>query len=296
MAPVAPETTRREREVTPGQTILQWIENLAKVGGFFAIFGYLSLITHFNTIGLSAEPLGIDRYMMELGELAGAIPLAIMLSVPLLAAGGLLFLIWRRFLPHPDSTALASWAGRKSAPWIMAALLMIVYWTLLKTDAFTGRFGIAVGDLSRGAAGRGSWILFFVLFYICAGALALSTSLRRLARKQESRNARWWLVPLGVTAMLALQLPLVYGRTFHSSAFPRVQVVRGVITATPICGLLLLQTTSSFYVWTVQNNAGLIEIVPRADVKRFAVGQSADLWDMVNEVAQKRAISLCPAI
>jgi hypothetical protein len=298
MAPAVPETARRGGESNPAQTIVQWIENLTKIGVFFAIFGYLSLRAHFNTIGLSVGSLEIQRYLQELAEIAGTMSLAVVWLTPVLIVGWLLFVLLGRLLPRWDSPALGRWASGLVAPLMMAAVLMIVCRILLATDALTGRFDIAVGYLSKGDSGRGSETLFFVVFYIWAAGLAISTALGRLARKRESRYARWWLVPLGITGILAFQLTLIYGRTLHSSEFPRIQVVTaGTANApAPSCGLLLLESTSALHIWTVRNNLGLIEVVPRSEIKQVLTGSSADLWAMVNLAEQKRTVPLCPVL
>jgi hypothetical protein len=102
-----------------------------------------------------------------------------------------------------------------------------------------------------------------------------------------------------LVALVALQLPIVYGRTLHNSEYLKAQVLlsagKGSIEQEPICGLAVLSTNSDLMLWQVQSGFGSIRVIPKSEIRQTITGESADVWEVAGKAARKRPISLCPA-
>jgi len=298
---------------TAAPSLPRVIEVLTKMSAAFAVFGYLSLRSHLNTLGISSTgSFGIERYLAELPEIVGIVFLPLLaLGIPLalvcvLVAFGMFL---RRRIPVRSqfsvrvskiSDYLLLFAESIEAPILVSAGILLLGWFTLMTQAAGGStaIGLAVGDLTHSRRPDG-WASFFVILYGCAVAYLLCHACRRLVERQHGRHANLWYLPMGLIACVALQLPILYGRILHNSEYAKVQVTlppeHGSSQPASVCGLMLLRENSDLLLWQAQNTVGSIRTIPVSEMKQLVSGESADIWDLIDKAGRSEAISLCPA-
>jgi hypothetical protein len=292
--------------------LLSIVEAITIVFAACAVFGYLSLRSHLNTIGVTDfGSLGLDRYLAELAELVFQIILWILISGIVLVLISMLALalysVLRRFrLQQRASISTAAWpvafrsfTGSIEAPLLMSALVMLLGWAMLMALR-SGDIGLAVGELSKKVTPASQTTFLPPVFLLLLGCgVLLCRACLRSAVQQKSRYSRLWFFPLGIVIISALQWPILYGRTMHNSEYvkAKVEMVQksGATEREPICGLLVLETNSSLHLWQVFNGVGQIRVIPKSGVGHLITGESDSIWKLVDRAkAKKEPISLCP--
>ena len=277
---------------------LRILQVLGSLSAALVAFGYLSLRTHLNRIGVgSSVSLGVDRYLMEIPEilatvLAAAIPFGFIAAVAAIAS-----VAYRRFRPSsPHSFARVDrWASTDRAPATLAVLLLATAWFTFGFMVSADRGDLAVGDLADKSRPGEGWA-FYILLYALACLSLASYYLKRTSREQTPRS-RLWVLPQALIAILALQLPVLYGSEMHDSHYVKTKLVRVAGAAPPetVCGLLVLETPSLLHVWSANANFGVIRVLSRSEIHGQVTGEAADLWKIARQAAKQATVSLCPA-
>jgi hypothetical protein len=302
-----------EAAPTAAPSLLKVVEALTKMSAALAVFGYLSLRSHLNTLGISSTTsLGVERYLAELPEIVGIIffpllALGIPLAILCLLGATSLYLKHRIAVKWPHTVWLFKLreillAGVLSveAPILVSAGVLFLGWFTLFAQSSGGSTGIglAVGELSRSHKPDG-WAAFFIILYGCVVAYLLCHGCRRYAERHQGNYVRLWYLPMGLVACVALQLPVLYGRTLHNSDYAkaRIDLAREKGSSQPemICGLVLLRENSDLLLWQVQDTVGSIRAIPSSEIKQLVTGESADIWELIGKTGRREAISLCPA-
>jgi hypothetical protein len=168
------------------------------------------------------------------------------------------------------------------------------------------------------------WVTFCALATIVGTASWLCYQLRERDRLTSTTGVPWtegvltraphWRGLVGMTILLAINLPIFYGRLLHPTEYPWVLVrrtlkdavkpVRGSSPASAatetttaedaVCGLLVLETPTDFRVWTARNARGRVEVFHLGDgafVTRQ--GSDADLIELARRAARRADITAC---
>ena len=144
---------------------------------------------------------------------------------------------------------------------------------------------VAVGELSAGrlATSRED-DLFIWLGLICAGGVYL------LGARRETVSPALRYASIALLAVLAMNLPLIYGQTMRPATYPVVSLA--LRQGAPVCGLLVLDTQDAYQIWRAEpkpmqngrpSSYGVFTRVPRADVGSARIGGLVDMLDVARE-------------
>jgi hypothetical protein len=294
-------STDNDASPVPFQRIARWIEQSLKITALLVVFGYMSFRSHMNYLGISSlAPLPSERYLMEAYQwllvtimpLAGPVPVVGVLLLAIVYALGRFF---RRVPNHKKEDAWRWWQGEVVSVAILLVLTVGLIVLRLRFGEDAVAENISVGPLLTNKLPdidglRTDRYIYQCLCTICAATYAFLafTRLRGRARRSPQRFAVRCLsyVALG---MLALQIPLLFGRVLDSNKFAEV-TVRQKEEKLPVHGLLVLETSESFVVWRVIDGNGETVAVPRDTVLQIEIGASADLLDWARASITKAAL------
>lgn len=279
-------------------------EQLVKIAGLLAVFGYMELRAHLNYLGISSTtPLGVERYLAEFYSMATDLVFRAQvlssLILPIILAAALVFILLRA----SDRTGkawqkvdiLVRWIrAHSSSPWTPALMLLflIVFqlWFLSQLSGLVAS-GQVVGSLHPIDAGRRQGAkLFFGLFCV-----VLASGL--IAWIPASANAKgatkWiWSTYRVVIAILGLvYLPNLYGAFIREASFPKISIKSD--SAQKMCGLLVLQT-DDMRIWTVSRQFGRIVVLKTSDAGPVVTGESQDLFALAEQAANGKPVDYCP--
>lgn len=302
-------------------------EKTVKLSALLGVFGYMSLRAHLNYIGISStSSLGLERYLMETYSLTVTTFVNIVIIVTVMVIVLLpLYLIGRRILKyqrigHPAHRARARFRELCANPFLPGVLLLFIvlynFWLLSMLSQHAANVDVAVGELKAvqlGVVTEGklgdfpdlSWIyyrtflvcLFSYLAYSYFAPSAQEPPLPAVGSLTEvppgittRKPTRYvWIAFLLATVMLALQLPLLYGRLVRSPIYPVVQVTTTDRDAAPVCGLLVLETAAGMSLWRAENGVGQVVVLPRSNFRVVTTGQTLNLLTLAREAAANKA-------
>lgn len=269
-------------------------EKLIKVSAVLGAFGYMSLRAHLNYLGISSRSsLGVERYLMETYNLVATIFLPFFLII-LCGIVGLIIIypltLVLRKIPKIKLSAenLARYFSIKSStvlfPVLLVILVLIVYlWMFRVLSRSGGATDVAVGKLSieQLKYGDADW-LFYVICVVCVLGWALysrySPSSKQRRRVNGANQPRLvWIVFAFSIVVLALQLPILYGRLVRSTDYPMAQVQFENGGSQTICGLLILDSSSDLTLWRAESGIGEVIAIPHSKIQSIKTGRMVDL-------------------
>ena len=177
------------------------VEALTKMSAAFAVFGYLSLRSHLNTLGISTRgSFNVERY------LAANCPRSSESSCFLCwgSVSHLQFSAWSRrlvrgsgvgFLPDVDFDGVVQITNylqrieSNEGPILASAGILLLGWLTMQTLMSGGStsIGLAVGDLTNSHRPQ-EWALFFAILYGCGVAYLLCHGCRRHVERAGQRE------------------------------------------------------------------------------------------------------------
>jgi len=284
--------------------VTESIEQIAKVSAVLAAFGYMSLRAHLNYLGISSTTsLAPERYLMELYYILTTLLLDVIFIVAAIVIASLLFFLLSRLSAKNETIrkalsvlqkAVGKYSTTQIVPGTLILLMSIAYVWMLRT---LSRYGfdsdVAVGPLQSSHLNHyPAESFFFIICFVCLGGYFIYSKLSAVvveSRDPSSRMARYlWLVFAVSIAVLALHLPIIYGSLVRSAEYTVAQVTVGD-GERPICGLLVLSTSSEITFWRVENGIGQVVILPRSRIRMLTTGPVVDLLDLARKAATKPA-------
>jgi hypothetical protein len=266
----------------------------------------MSLRSHLNWLGVASwAPLGIERYLLETYELVLGIIFRAAIGLVLLAAAAaassVAYLAVRKFRTLASVRARSRRFTRSTralvAPLLLALLFALYFWTLTRiSNGGLVETGIAVGDLAGKPSVRKTEAgdTCVILLVACAASAAI-VRFRTWFNDEtaESVAHRWlWRSIVLLTTLVALHIPIIYGREVRATTYPTAQVVTERQTG---CGLLVLATSSEIYLWHITSRTGNVWVIPRSRIMTFTTGNDEDLLNVIRAMQQGKPLSLCPA-
>jgi hypothetical protein len=268
------------------RNLLDSLEKLTKIAGIVAVFGYLSLRSHLNFLGVPSQAtLGVDRYLMEAYQFLSALCYSPDLLLLVLAAGLCIslaqaraadpsthFTVWRKLEGH---LSLTKWlrGGVPPLALIIGACGLMLRELQLMTLSGTA---VAVGALRESsnkmalaampvrAAGEDHFLLV-ALF--CAGGIA---AYRLRPRDLAPFPTAVWKSFAFALILLALQLPILYGAFLRPAIYSKVEVRQKDYPA--VCGALIVDTGERLVLWRANNGRGWVEVLSSKDAHMRALG------------------------
>jgi len=292
----------------PFQASLSWLEQILKVAGLLAAFGYVALRSHLARLGVtSATPFGIERYLSEfytmLSDILLRAMIALILVVPVLLLGICCAAVFKRtkgiWLVVRRRKEIFGAAALN--PWLPAALLLslvlMTLWMLRQVSAILDSVAVVGGlkDVSRASA-TGAHV-FEVIFWgvLAAGFLCWGVSWASSEpgeRFSEGAARLLWKVCNVFVLVLVLHVPLLYGAFAHETKYPSVSITSEKGTTT--CGLLVLQTSNDYRIWQTTGSVGRLVIVPNGQVSVISAGLPVDIVDSAAKAARGEKTQYCP--
>jgi hypothetical protein len=173
----------------------------------------------------------------------------------------------------------------RARPWIFLLLLAAAQFRMLQVFSRGGAdcsIDVALGDLqSKSSAGCFAQSNEIVLFYGTA-TLCIATLLLRERAATRQRHALW-SVAAAAAVVVALQLPILYGRALKPPRYPAATVA---MTSGEVKGLLVLQTANAVELWTMQNASGSMLVIPMGQVKSIRSGSLRNLLDVAQQAVK----------
>jgi hypothetical protein len=282
--------------------MVEWAERTVALGGVAALFGYISLRAHLNTLGVSSTvPLGPERCMAELyllmmdGLLLPA-ALAIFTAMAVFTVAN--FDLGARRLKSAARfwTRFLVWEHRWQL-WLLVALAVsqaLTYWLMLVSISQPPHFsviGALVIPLHRSASHPR--LTFYWLLFVCSVSFQACRSLRRASHEHALEQVpRAWFrtaVYLG-SLLLFLHIPMLYGTAIHDTEYPLVRVT---VEAENTCGLLVLETEHDVRVWRADNGVGRVLVYPRGD-RGFSSVDQGKVLDIMGEAERAASTGRAP--
>jgi hypothetical protein len=291
-------------------------EKALKLSALLGVFGYMSLRAHLNYIGISStSSLGLERYLMETYSLTATTFVNVVIMVTIMVIVLLpLYLIGQRILKYQriGRPARRVWSrfrklcANSFLPGVLILFIVLYYfWLLAMLTRYAAHVDVAVGELKADQLGDVTgldWIYYRTFLVCLVGFLAysyfapsaqqsppLSTASSPLDEPpavvtRRNLKSYVWIGFLLATVLLALQLPLLYGRFVRSPIYPLVQVTASDRDA-PVCGLLVLETESSLSLWRAENGIGQVIVLPRSSLRSVTTGQMLNLLTLARDSA-----------
>lgn len=307
-------------EHSGGAKLFELAEKAVKLSALLGVFGYMSLRSHLNFIGISStSSLGVERYLMETYNLALTtsvnvgiiVALTVLALLPLYLLGrGLLRL---QMIGHRARLAWGWLRERQGGPLLPVGLFLcaVLYyiWLLVTLSHYGAHVDVAVGELKVEQLGTessdSSWIYYRTFIACLLGYLvysAIAPAAREPTPPAGAAHAQTlppgaarpftryvWIAFLIVVFMLAIQLPLLYGRLVRTPVYPLMQVTTADRDAAPICGLLVLEGAAGMSLWRAENGVGRIVVLPHASARGVVTGQTLNLLTLAREAAADRS-------
>lgn len=290
-------------------------EQLVKIAGLLAVFGYMELRANLNYLGISStSALGLERYLSEFYAMCTDVLIRVQvfssLILPgILVAAAVLIVIRaadRKGKARQAARNLFHWLrDRSTSPWFPGVLLLLlITWQLWFLNRLSGVFftGAVVGPLQLLTAQReaGVSLCSVLLGVIVLGVLlawALAPGREHTARTEERTARRLWnIYALALAGLGLVYLPILYGAFIRETSYPRVSV-KSEATA-KMCGLLVLQTADEMRIWTVGNadlkKVGRIVVMKASDARLVITGTHADLIALTERAVMGGTIDYCP--
>jgi hypothetical protein len=287
-------------------------EQILKIAGLLAVFGYMELRAHLNYLGVSSTAaLGAERYLAEFYAMAtdllfrAQVLSALILPVLLITFVAFLGL---RVLDRKDkmrqaAKGSANWLGARSAsPWLPGILLLLlIAFQLWFLAQLSKDFSLSpvIGELKPTQVQRArGQTLFSILFWVLAsGGLlnwALSARRKQLSSSPRERIAQsFWSLQALLLAILGLvYLPNLYGAFERDASYPRISVKSEM--SGKMCGLLVLQSGDEMRIWTASNKIGRIVIMKPSDSGLVITGASDDLIATSEKAMKGEPFNYCP--
>jgi uncharacterized membrane protein YhaH (DUF805 family) len=255
-----------------------------EVGGALVAFGYMAVRSQWNYLGIASLPgVGAERFLMEVYSIvSGELPAALLF----LLAGLIVTAVLRVVLAFLRRSAIVDGKlrqiesfGTRALPFIAIVLLALAQLWLLRIA--TGADERCRGDVSLGkvdglVAARCDEKRPAHAFYTIAILCALTAI---AVRRMRGDGRTIWGVMTAAVVVIAVQLPLLYGIAVKAAVFPGAQLnLEGA--QPPLVGLVVLQTASAVELWTVNDGAGRIVVVPASRITQMTVGRVCDLFEV----------------
>lgn len=271
---------------------LEFAEQATKLGALVAVFGYMSLRSHFNFIGVPLmRPVSIDRYLMELYHLLSALlwPI-ILLALPIALVLGLAAcieksVIWSRVRENVTLSAVT--------PLCLIILVFVINAITLKAvnDTYPQWNGVVTGTLRTDhlpdKADRSTIADFTVaLFYVAlAGLWICRCAWRQQAWGRTAAAVRsLWMLYAAMLILLLLQTPILFGISGRSFIYNhvRLRVENHVYD-----GYLLLEDEKEVTLWQPINGYGRIQSLPRDKFQSMITVGADDILQLARTAAQR---------
>jgi hypothetical protein len=291
-SPISQIRQEPELNVAPvANSLLDTLEKIAKISGFIAVFGYLSLRSHLNYLGIPSQAmLGVDRYLAEAFQFLTA--LFCTPDLFLVAAVAVLFIALAQVAGSIPSTQFSRWRRLQSKynllsrlrgvapPLVLIAVLCGVTLRGLQLLTSSG-FSVAVGTLQFAKDGELAATAFRPAgedqFLLAALFCALGFIAHRW-RPTELRTfpeVLWKAMAFGLI-LLALQLPILYGIFVRPATYSKVEVQQK--DRPSICGVLVLDGGERIALWRAKSGKGWVDILSTKEIQMRAIGDVDVLW------------------
>ena len=255
-------------------------EAVIKVAAVVGVLGYMALRAHFNRLGVpAASVLDLPRYLAETYLFVASTTLHLVVVCAVLG----LIVSFSRMVRRGHSARLIRWTNEHSES-LLVLVLSAAY--LLLRRHLDWPQDVAVGELSTDRlATIPEDDLFIWVGLVCAGGLYLLVTRRKWVSPALRYSA------MALLAVLAMNLPLIYGHTMRPAVYPVVSVALRQ-SGPPVCGLLVLDTQDVYEIWRVEPNPvqngriasyGVFTRVPRADVGSARIGRLFDMLAVARE-------------
>jgi len=299
MTQAQPESQSPQPPPAPGPfgRVMKWLQGLVQASAILAAAGYLSLRSHFNYLGVSANgPIGAEAYLRECAymayEVIGRVALpALLLGFAWMVADLLGHLMiarkaaWRRAVTMLGTRGSAVLSHSIMAR-VLLAYLLVVYVYMIEVSPLIQLDAVAIGPLKKEQLEALDFKYFDVVFFSCLVAFWLC----HRASTHNSRSS-WWNLCWLATLLLCVHLPNLFGRTIHARNY---QVAR-VTSKDPEgarCGLLILNTGKNLVLWRVQNGVGEF-LSASADANEVSFqGKPVDLLETARQGERERNLTL----
>jgi hypothetical protein len=302
-----PDRVKEEGMKAGGEKLLDLAKKLVKLSAILGVFGYMSLRSHLNYLGISStSSLGIERYLMETYSLVITtfFPL---LSVLLRITAGLLFLYLiaifiTRVLKINEAIGKLKnrlykyWSSPLGPGLILLTVLSVYGLTQSMIDSYWIYDSIAVGQLQPGLLQESDGRLFYYLScVICLfGFLVFSAMFKVLKARPDAAGhflSRGLLVLSAIVILaLTLNLPLLYGRLIHPTDYTLAEVIIKDRENQPVCGLLVLNSAAGISLWQAEKGFGRVIEIPRSQIVSLITGGTVDLISMAGEAASDNTL------
>lgn len=289
---------------------LESIENIAKLAGICAVFGYLSLRSHLNFLGIPFQvSLGLDRYLMESYQFFSAICYSPELLCVLLLGWTCISLARTRH--RSPNSRLADLGGNRIEALvhrlirsIALPLLLIALecWLLIRELQLLTSMGTSVvvgafkkssnhSELAALAVRTDGQDLFLLIVLFCA--IGLSACFLR-SNKAGPFATAFWKAFAFMLVLLGLQLPVLYGVFLRSSAYSLVEVQPK--DGPTICGALIIDSGEKLALWRANGGIGWVEELPDKETKIRALGDVDVLSEAGKSFTQKEDVPSCKVV
>lgn len=323
-SPEAPAPAKAVDRSAGAANLFEMVEKVVKLSAVLGAFGYMSLRAHLNYLGVSStSSLGLERYLMETYNFAATtfVEVVVLIAIALLIFLLLNFigrLVLRNERAAGAAQRLCAWGRRmRGKPFLPGALLLATlgyyFWLLATLSRHGAHADVAVGRLVPEQLQQGdlSWLFYRTCIVCVVGYLVYSYFSRTNSVAAESasgviasgpsrtpaalvqgRLTRFvWVSFLLAIVVLALQLPLLYGRLVRSPVYPLVRVVAGNGNASPVCGLLVLETSSELSLWRAENGIGTVVLLPRSSLNLANTAQTLNLLTLARAAAENPTLA-----
>lgn len=281
-----PMSPKRATESTAVHLFLDLANNLLKLSGAIVLFGYISLRARMNRLGIAAPDVPADRYLMEAYNLLASI----------LFTAGLIFLkagiailvivlvvrLVRRRAAFPLDAWISRIPGRAYLLFSCGVLAFLENW--IPNTLLSVKHDVLVTDAGPSAFVQPvQFPLFLLIVAAYAGATGALWVIRGLPMVGIWRALR--MVALILTALVGLQLPLLYGFAVQEYAAPAVSVrPKSAPLSERSCGLLVNDSSTTVTVW-VPSQHRLLQF-PRADLEGIRLGAVMALAGVMTRPAE----------
>jgi hypothetical protein len=269
--------------------ILDQLEALLKLSGMLAVFGYISLRTHLNYLGISNEDsLSFERYLME--TWLWVTTTFELLFRPMVLALVIIAMLLTWFLRRTKTFHVRwirhSWVTYAISSALIVATCLVQLWIrrrgsdlvvgILQGDKFD-QFGL---DNNGAIEDSGAVLVYWCLCMLCLLAYAflkVVQPLNRGAGEADSSARRFALVALFI---LSLHVPLVFAESCHSMSYPTVTIETTDKPQQRYQGLLVLSSNDTKTLWRCTRDskpAAETMLISNKQISRVEIGSVVDI-------------------